>query len=99
MYLDQQLKTLDDKTLTAQLKIVRDAQAKIPLRFRWMVVNRAVDKLIEKLKADQGNAEDLVHLALPSVEEAPFDSNEAALQGFAKTSSDVAVFVVDRRKK
>ena len=55
------------------MKILRDAQAKIPLRFRWMVVNHAVDRLIEELKVQQGKAEDLVHLALPSVEEASFE--------------------------
>ena len=63
----EQLKKFDDKTLGAHLKNVRDAQAEIPFRFRWMLFNRAVDKLIEKPKAEQGDAEDVVHLAVPSV--------------------------------
>ena len=33
MYLDKHFKKFDDQTLTAHLKIVRDAQAEIPLRF------------------------------------------------------------------
>ena len=53
--------------------IQEPAQAEIPLRFRWMLLNRAVDKLIAKLKAEQGVAEDLVHLALPSSDESSFD--------------------------
>ena len=35
--------------------------------FRWMPFNRAIDKLIKELKAEQGDAEHLVHLTLPSV--------------------------------
>ena len=42
-------------------------------RFHWTFVNCAVDKLIEELKAEQGDAEDLVHLTLSSVEEASLD--------------------------
>ena len=66
MYLGKQFTTLDDKTLTAHLKMVRDAQVEIPLRFRWRLLNRAVDKLIEELKAEQDDAENLVHLVGPA---------------------------------
>ena len=78
------MKKLDDKTSTAHLKIVRDAQAEIPLRFRWMLLNRAVGKVIEELKAEQGDAEDLVHLALPSVEEASFDTMKPRLRALQR---------------
>ena len=53
------------------------------LPLRWMLLNRAVDKLIEALMAEQGVAEDLVHLALLSVDEAsldPMKSRSRALQ-------------------
>ena len=67
MYLDKKIWKLDDKTLTAHLKIVRDALAEIPFRFRWMLFNRAIDKLIEDLKAEH------VHFSLRSAEEGSFD--------------------------
>ena len=35
----------------------RDVQAEIPLRLRWMFLNRAVDKVIEELKDGQGPSE------------------------------------------
>ena len=40
---------------------------------RWMFLNRLVDKLIEELKAEQSDGEDLAHLTLPSIEEASFE--------------------------
>ena len=80
MYLDKQFKKFDDETLLAHWKIVRDAQAEIPLRFRWVRVNLAVDKLIEELKAEQRDVVDLVHMTLSSVEKAPFDPLKACLR-------------------
>ena len=63
-----------------------------------MLLNRASGKLIEELKAEQVDARDLVHLALPSGEEASFGRMKPRLRGLAKTRSDVAAYVVCQRK-
>ena len=92
----QQFKKLDDHIVTALLMIVQDAQADFYFRFHWMFFDRAVGGLIEEFSAKQGNAEDLVHLTLPSVEEASFDPMTPRLRFFAKTSFDVVGLVLDR---
>ena len=46
--------------------------------------NRALYKLIEELKAEQCDAEDLVHIALQGVEEASFDHMKPRLRALKR---------------
>ena len=81
MYLDKQFKKFDDEKWLAHWKIVcQMRRPRSPLRFRWVLVNRAVDKLIEELKAEQHDAVDLVHMTLSSVEKASFDPLKPCLR-------------------
>ena len=75
---------VNPKNIFGRSKILRVVQAEIPLRFRWVLPNRSVGKLIEDLKAEQGDAEDLVNLALPSVEEASFDPMKPHLRALQR---------------
>ena len=56
VYLETPSKNMDDNTLAANLKTLRDAQVECPIRFRWMLLNRAVDNC---------DVADLVQMTLP----------------------------------
>ena len=40
VYLETPLKNMDDHTLAANLKTLRDAQVECPIRFRWMLLSQ-----------------------------------------------------------
>ena len=40
VYLETPLKNMDDNTLAANLKTLRDAQVECPIRFRWMLLSQ-----------------------------------------------------------
>ena len=63
-----------------------------------MLLNHVVHKLIEELEAEQGDAVDLVRLALPSVEEASFDPMKQCLRALQRQAPMLQLLSWDRRK-